>query len=780
MTPSKISCSATRPAKTTRSAAARCAGLLALSLALAACSQASDQELLDRARTAMQQGDARTAEIDTRTALQQNPDNPEARFLLGEAYLFQQNSTAAVDEFQRSLQAQENADVRLLYARALLAANRGEQLLEMHAQNEFDSVRDNPRYLAILANAQANAGQMQSARENLTAALTAAPDDPLVTTTDALFNLVYFNRADDAFATLQTTVQQHPDYADAWSLLGGIHQMRGEFADAETSYEKVVQLNSYRFSDRLNLITVRIDQGKTEEARSALDRLLSSNPNHPGVNYLQGRMLVEAGDNEEALIALGRVLSVDPGHIGSLYLAAAANMSQGNFATAESQLDRLLGTQRDHVPAHLMLANLQLRMGNPAEAEQAARGLLQDNPSNYPAMTVLATALTAQGESSSDESIALYQRMIELRPDAVEPRLALGAALLQTGNADAAFEQLTAARDLAPDSVQTQEAMIQAYLATGDITAAKAEAEAYALAQPDSHRPAIYLARIALGENNVSGANEYFGQSEELLRQALAEDPDNVGIKGLLVDTLMSQGKLDDAGAVLADLPPDLASNPAVLVARGRIELAGGRATAAEPLLRSAMEAAPDSITLMLLGGAMKAQDRHNDAIALLEDWLADNPADVLVHFELASTYMQQNRGEDAREHYQAIVDNGADNVIVLNNLAWLLRDDNPQQALLHVQRADELAPNSPAIIDTYAMIQMRLGAMDEALALNQRALDGAPGEPSLLYNRALILQADGQTDQARQILQDLVAAGSVSGTQAEEVQALLTELQAP
>jgi cellulose synthase operon protein C len=769
---------AVRHVKTARAPVMRYSRYLLLFAALGACSQASEQDLLDRARVAFEQGNDRAAEIDTRTALQQNPDNAEGRRLLGEVYLFQQNPAAAADEFQRSLDAAENDEVRVLYARALLAANRGESLLELHAQSEFSNVSTNPHYLAVLANAQAGAGQMQNARESLAAAVAASPDDPVVATTNALFQIVHSNRAEDARANLLSTVALHPDYADAWSLLGGIQQMNGELAEAEASYQKAVQLNPYRFSDRINLITARIDQGKTEEANNALQRLLSSNPNHPGVNYLHGRMLVEAGENVEALTALAKVLSVQPDHAPSLYLSAIANIAQNNLATARGQLDRLLSTQRDHISGHLLLSNLHLLMGNPADAEQGARSILRDNPMNYQAMALLATALNAQGRSTETESIALYRTMIEVNPQAVEPRLALGTALLQTGDGAGGVAQFQAAHDLDPDSALTWESLIQAQLVMGYVAAAKTEAETYARQQPQNPRPAIYLARIALQENDLSGATEYFGQSEEILRRALADDPDNRGIQGLLIDTLMTQGKLDEAGTMLADLPDELANAKAVLVARARIALAGGRPAEAEPLLRAAMADSADSLTVMWLGGALKAQGREGETVSLLEEWLAQNPADVLVHFELASTFMQQGREQDALEHYQTIVESGAENVIVLNNLAWLIREDNPQQALIHIQRADQLAPNNPPIMDTYAMVQLELGATSEALSLNQRALDRVPADPSLRYHRALILRADGQAAQAIEILQELVAADGVATSQREEAQELLTELQ--
>lgn len=753
-------------------------GCLVLSVALGACSQASEQELLDRAHIAIEEGNTRAAEIDTRTALQQNPDNADARRLLGEIYLLQQSSAAAVDEFQRSLEVSENTDVRVLYAQALLAASRGDRLLELEEQNEFDSVRENPRYLAVLANAQAGGGELQNAKVSLAAALAAAPDDPLVSTSNALFLLIYSDSREEARTTLERVVEAHPDYADAWSLLGGVQQLSGEFAQAEKSYEKVVQINSYRFADRLNLITVRFDQGKKDEADSALQRMLASNPDHPGVNYLQGRMLVEAGENKEGLTALSKVLNVQPNHAGSLYLSAVANIAEGNYATARDQLDRLLTMQRDHVNGHLLLANLHLLMNNPAEAEQVARSLLQDNQNNFTAMGVLATALNAQGQNNNVEVIEIYQRMIEVRPDAVGPRLALGSALLQAGDGAGGVAQSLAARDLAPESIETWESLIQAQLARGDITAAKAEAIAYAERQPQNPRPHLYLARIALQENDLPGANAHYGEAEELLRQAIVAQPDNLGLQGLLIDTMVSQGKLEEADALLADLPEELAKDPAVLVARGRIALAGNRPAEAEPLLRIGMEQNPNTLTVLWLAGAIKAQGQDEDAIDLLKQWLVANPADALVHFELASNYMQIGSEQEAREHYQAVVESGQDNIIALNNLAWLQREDDPQQALINVEKANTLAPNSAGIMDTYAMVQLELGSTDEALSLNQRALDQMPDDPSLRYHRAVILHADSQSDEAIRILEVLVEADGVAVNQKEEAQTLLTQLQ--
>lgn len=814
----------------------RLAACLSIAFAVAACSpEATVPELLDRATSAMERGDVRAADIDVRTALQQTPDDARARSLLGEIYLLQLNPVAAVAEFERALGVSEANQTRVLYARALLQAGSGERLLELAALNEFASVEDNPRYLATLARAQAGAGDLADARGSLDAAMAVGGDDPYVATTRALFLWSDAGMLEAAETTLQEVLASNPEYDDAWRLLGDIQQANRELAEAESSYARAAELNPYQLSDRLNLVTVRLDQGKTSEADTLLQRLLASSPDHPGVNFLHGRMLVESGDNEEAIAAFRRVFGVLPDHPGSLYFAALANMAEGNLATARDNLDRLLAVMPGNTEGSLLLANLHLLMDDPESAGEVARSVLEVDSTNYSAMQLLATALGAQGQSGAD-NIDLYQRMADARPDAVEPRLALGAALAQEDDVTGARTQFQRALELDPDNLAAS-GSLAALASAGDDAAQARALYMEALAGRDDLASRLELARLMLQEGLVPEAeqlleeaeNEYpddpglllflsevrlvsgdlesaaaYGdqlldllpgdatalavvarielrsgepnEAEQHLRQALAAQPDSADLRKMLAEAQMLQGKLQEADAMLAELPEDEATQPAVLVARARIALTEGRPEEAEPLLRSVLEQGPDSRVVMLLSSAIKAQGRNDEALSLLDNWLTEYPGDSLVRYQLAEDQLLAGREQQATELYQILLDAVPDNAVVLNNLAWLLRNDDPQQALDLIERADSLVPDNAQILDTYAMIRLELGATEEALALNQRALDGAPGNPDLLYNRAMILQVDGQREEAIRILADLV--DSAEGERREEAQTLLTELR--
>lgn len=907
-------------------------------IAVSACSpQVSEQELVSRAQAALDQGNVRAAVIDVKTALQQNPDSPSARRLLAETYVFQQDPVSALDEFERSLRGADDPEVRVLYARALIAAGKAGDLLKKHAAGDFAAVGGHPQYLAALALAQAAEEDIRVAEDTLARALADAPGDAYIETNHALYMLFYTDGLEDALVALQDIVEAHPDYAEAWSLLGDVQQLKREFAQAETSYTEATKLNPFRLGDRLNLVTMRIEQGKMDEAKAELEALQTIIPDHPGVSFARGRVLLDAGDSGGALNEFTKVLGMLPTHKGSLYLAASANIREGNLATARSQLNSFLAAQPKHVNARLQLSSVLLRMGEAERAERLARDVLEEHEMNYPAMGLLAAALSAQGRHA--ESADVYQQVVAVRPESILARVSFGTELLRAGDRERGIGELTAARDLDPEGADVQEQLVQAYLTAGDSGQAKAEANAYLASDQSSPRPHLLLGRIALQDNDLETARKHFeralaldpgnvtanrglavlasgredldqareryldalehhpgdtgtlvnlalvegqrgdpgamrsaleaavdaddkalqprlvlarllleegrsgeavsllnavrddypgepglwllltesllangalpaaeeaakhllgllpedagaltlmarvelrGQryeeAEKHLRQALESYPNSPDLHKLMADALLGLGNLEEASEVLEGLPAEVAMEPEVRVAKGRIALAQKKPADAESYLRGVMGEQPAAMTLLWLSGAVAAQGRSDEALQLLTDWLADNPEDVLVQNQLASSYLQLGREKEAREQYLKVLEKAPDNVVLLNNVSWLHRKDNPQQALRHIEKADRLAPNSPQVKDTYAMIQLELGATGEALALNQKALDLTPDNPEILYHRAMILEAAGQANDAIPILEKLVDEPDFS--QADEARALLEQLR--
>jgi Flp pilus assembly protein TadD len=110
------------------------------------------------------------------------------------------------------------------------------------------------------------------------------------------------------------------------------------------------------------------------------------------------------------------------------------------------------------------------------------------------------------------------------------------------------------------------------------------------------------------------------------------------------------------------------------------------------------------------------------------------------------------------------------------NNLAWVSGKLKRDGALAYAEKANALAPNQPALMDTLAMLLSEKGDYAQALALQNKILALQPQNPSFKLNLAKIHIQGGQKSLARKELEALSQLGSKFPEQSE-VAALLTTL---
>ena len=183
---------------------------------------------------------------------------------------------------------------------------------------------------------------------------------------------------------------------------------------------------------------------------------------------------------------------------------------------------------------------------------------------------------------------------------------------------------------------------------------------------------------------------------------------------------------------------------------------------------RAGLKQAPVTELAMKLHGALLASGNRVEAERFAEGWLKDKPKDYGFQMHLGEAALARNDLGAAAQRFRSLLEVMPENPLLLNNLAWVAGRQKMPDAITLAEKANKLAPNQPAFMDTLAMLLADKGEIPRAVELLARAAELAPQAPSIRLNQARVLIKAGKKREARLILEDLAALGDKFSGQAE------------
>ena len=111
-----------------------------------------------------------------------------------------------------------------------------------------------------------------------------------------------------------------------------------------------------------------------------------------------------------------------------------------------------------------------------------------------------------------------------------------------------------------------------------------------------------------------------------------------------------------------------------------------------------------------------------------------------------------------------------------LNNLAWALHTVKDPRAADFAERAYQLTPNQPAVVDTFGWILVSRGRVNEGIQMLLKAVSLDANNPEIRYHLAQALAQAGDKARARTELKTIIGSGKTF-PQMEEAKALLASL---
>jgi tetratricopeptide (TPR) repeat protein len=237
----------------------------------------------------------------------------------------------------------------------------------------------------------------------------------------------------------------------------------------------------------------------------------------------------------------------------------------------------------------------------------------------------------------------------------------------------------------------------------------------------------------------------------------LGQHKENLAVKIVKIQLLLNLGKLDDAKTLYQDSQFEKV-NPALQSGlEGRIAFLEKNYVVALKKLAPFYKAYPSSQNAMLVALAQKQAQKGDEAIQTLKTFLKANDSDTQVRSLLASFYLEQ-QPEKSIPLYERMLKDSPENVVFLNNLAWLnLENNNLELALKYSSEAIKLAPKHPSVLDTRGMILLKSGDKNIALKALTSAFELSRGtDINIVLNYAEVLIANDKNDEARKILRRL------------------------
>jgi putative PEP-CTERM system TPR-repeat lipoprotein len=697
-------------------------------------------------------GDRDGAKALLRSALQADPTSLPAHFSLISLAL----DDGAFDDAGRQIEAARKiarGDLRMAYFDGLLAYRKGElNKARDHALQVLKRAPDHVPTLVLAGAIELQAGQTASAEDSLRRALARAPSHAgarrlLVAT------LLRSAQPARALEALQPLVSGGVEAAPGMLMLAGeTYLANGDLRQASAYFEQAAQIDGQGVAARTRLGQIALARGHAEEGIRELEAAAGADAKDNQADIALVMSHLRRRDAAKALAAARTLAKKQPTNPVSFQLLGGVQLLQKDAAGARASFDRALQIAPNFLPAAFSLANLDLAEKKTDAARKRLTTLLEKDPKNEQVILAQAEVEFRSGSPSKDVT-ALLQSAINANAQSSNARIALINHHLRNKDPRTA---LSAAQDAAaalPKDARVIEALAFAQEAAGEPNLAMDSINRLIQMRPGIPEPLLRLAA-------VHARNRNYDRAIEALQRAQKIAPENRQIDRDLVAMMLTQGKPDQALKQARELQKRAPNFVGGYVLEGDVHLTQKKIADAERAYRDALKLEPNGGPVAAkLAASMFAGGKVAEADAFATRWMADNPRDTNLRTLLADRAMRARDFKKAGAQYQALLSVEPNNVVALNNLAWIGAETGDAKAIAYAERAAKLAPQSASVLDTLGTLLVKQGETSRGFEYLSKARELAPTRFDLRLSYARALAFSGQKDAARKELRAIVEA---------------------
>ncbi len=378
-------------------------------------------------------------------------------------------------------------------------------------------------------------------------------------------------------------------------------------------------------------------------------------------------------------------LKLQPTNALALLYLAEKDIKSEKYSVAKEKLELLIAEKPDYIPALSTYFHLMTKVEQQGRALEQVKMSQERNPTSIPHTMLLAKIYVLQGMTK--ETISLLSNFPKSQKLPVIYWVSLGNSLLLENKIDEV-------KKLYDEWTQLQPKQKLSWMKA---------------AVTESHTKNYAAGLLAI-------------------TQGLKFNPDDTQLLTLQTYFYIKTDKLVQAQANIDAFENATKEKPAVENLQGKIWAKQGEYKKAIGKLLIGYKAAPNGKNAGFVYNVYKALNQADKAEDFALTHIEKHPKDLFMQTVLAENYSISGQSDKAYVQYKNIVELFPNNVVALNNLAWIeLEKNNLNQAEILGDQVLKLAPLNPNVLDTVASIKLALGNKEQGIKLLKKANELAP-----------------------------------------------------
>lgn len=469
----------------------------------------------------------------------------------------------------------------------------------------------------------------------------------------------------------------------------------------------------------------------------------------PRVAMRASQLALQAGKMDSAIAALGIWREVDPKSPIAMRMYASALLRSGKLEKAGEELKGVLMSE----PSNAGRIFFQIyQMLAPYPDKEAAIKLVRELAQPYPGVAESHWAVAQLAQSAEDEKLALEEaaQARKLRPE-WDAAVSLQAFLLRKSDPERGLDLL---HDYLADYPEASEIRLQyarALLEQKQYQQARKEFQRLADENPDNPETVYAIALISLQMKDYRGAEDY-------LKQSLSKGKKDQNTVHYYLGQL-SEAKQEPEQAI--ENYGKVQSGEYFFAAQMRVAVLLNKAGKLDQAIQQlhqiqTSEGRQQAQLISVESQFLREAGRLDDAYRVMQGGLSERPDDPDLLYGTGMLADMLGKPEVFEKMMRKLIVLQPNHAHAYNALGYglLERNERIPEALDLVQKALELAPEDPAIMDSVGWGYYRSGELDQSVKMLRRAYAGNP-DPEIAAHLGEVLWVSGDKANAKKIWMD-------------------------